>query len=285
MFRMFGFPKRSNQSSGIGCNPRIIIALLFVGITLFSYFRLRSHNPVTGETQHVDLTKDQEVMLGLQATAEMAAQFDGLLADQEVQLRIDDIGQRIVDRSDAVKGGYPFAFHVLADNETINAFALPGGQVFITNALLTKLTSDAEVAGVLGHEIAHVVGRHSAEHIAKQKLTQGLTGAAVIATYDPGNPSSQAAAMMAQMVQSMITLKYGRSDELESDELGVKFMAQAGYDPRAMVKVMQVLAEAGGPNRQPEFFSTHPNPDNRIERINAAIAALYPQGVPAELEK
>jgi predicted Zn-dependent protease len=156
--------------------------------------------------------------------------------------------------------------------------------VFITSALLERLSTDGEIAGVLGHEIGHVVGRHSAEHMAKQELTKGVTGAVIAGTFDPSNPSSQQTAMIANLVANMVNMKFGRDDELESDRLGVKFMAQAGYDPRGMVQVMKVLAEAGG-GGPPEFFSTHPNPDNRIGRIEEAIKELYPQGVPDTLEK
>jgi predicted Zn-dependent protease len=136
----------------------------------------------------------------------------------------------------------------------------------------------------LGHEITHVVGRHSAEQIAKAQLTQGLSGAAVIAASDPDNPnSSQHAAAVAAVVGQLINTKYGRDDELEADRLGVRFMADAGYDPRSMIRVMEILAEAhqgGGP---PEFFSTHPNPENRIQKIQEAIQAEFPEGVPEGL--
>jgi predicted Zn-dependent protease len=149
---------------------------------------------------------------------------------------------------------------------------LPGGQVFITEGLLKRLKSEDQLAGVLGHEIGHVIGRHSAEQVAKAKLTQGLTGAAVIATFDPNNPRSVGTAAMAALIGKMVNIKFGRDDELESDKLGVDFMADTGYRPESMVEMMQILAEAGGNQRPPEFFSTHPNPENRITRIKEAIA-------------
>jgi predicted Zn-dependent protease len=190
-----------------------------------------------------------------------------------------------VSRSDAQQAAeyYRFECHLLADPNTINAFALPGGQVFITEGLLSKLSTEGQLAGVLGHEIGHVVARHSAEQMAKAQLTQGLTGAAVLATYDPNNPSTQRTAAVAAMIGQLVSMKFSRSDELEADRLGVKLEGEAGYDPRAMVEVMKVLeAEAGG-SRQPEFFSTHPNPENRIPRIEEAIRAEFPDGVPSGL--
>jgi predicted Zn-dependent protease len=157
--------------------------------------------------------------------------------------------------------------------------------VFITEALMSQLQTTGQLAGVLGHEIGHVVGRHGAEHIAKAQLTQGLTGAAVLATYDPNDPSSQRSAAVVAMIGQLVNMKFGRDDELESDRLGVTFTGEAGYDPRSMVEVMQILADAGGGGRQPEFFSTHPNPENRIAHIEQAVAELYPNGVPTGLER
>ncbi|MGH9362762.1 MAG: M48 family metallopeptidase, partial [Thermoanaerobaculia bacterium] len=152
----------------------------------------------------------------------------------------------------------------------------PGGQVFVTAGLVKRLQTEGQLAGVLGHEIGHVVARHGAEHIAKAQLTQGLTGAAVLATYDPDNPDSRSSAAVAALIGNLVNMRFGRNDELESDKLGVRFTADAGYDPRAMVEVMRILAASAGGPRPPEFFSTHPNPDRRVERIQAAIADRFP---------
>jgi predicted Zn-dependent protease len=124
-----------------------------------------------------------------------------------------------------------------------------------------------------------VVARHSAQRIAKQQLSQGLTGAAVMAAYDPNDPRSANTAQVAALISNVVNMRFGREDELQSDRLGVQFMAEAGYDPRALIGVMEILAEAssGGP---PEFFSTHPNPDNRIQQIQQAIVQQFPNGVP-----
>jgi predicted Zn-dependent protease len=257
--------------TGGGCGSRLIFAAIIAGVSLFSYFSSRQDNPVTGETQYIDITVEQEIALGLEAAPQMAAEFDGLDANQNDQAIVDQVGQAIVQSSPAGSTPYEFDFHLLADAETINAFALPGGQIFITRALYDQLQTEGELAGVLGHEIAHVVARHSAEHIAKAKLTEGLTGAAVIATYDPDNPSSVGAAQMAALIGQMINLKFGRDDELESDFLGVCFMNDTGYNPEDMIQVMQVLASSRQGQEPPEFFSTHPNPESRVARIQEAI--------------
>ncbi|TGE24469.1 M48 family peptidase [Hymenobacter aquaticus] len=264
---------------------RYLIALLIAGFSLITYYCKRSTNEVTGEVQHVDMTTEQEIALGLQAAPEMAQQYGGLHPDRQAAARVEEIGQQIVRSTKAGQTPYKFQFHLLADENTINAFALPGGQIFITAGLLKNLRSEGQVAGVLAHEIGHVVARHSAEQVAKSSLTQGLTGAAAIAVYDPDRPSTAAAAAATAMVSKLITMRFGRQDELEADRLAVDFTPQAGYDPRAMIQVMQILEQAGGGSRTPEFMSTHPNPGNRIGELEKDIAADFPQGLPSGLKQ
>jgi len=157
--------------------------------------------------------------------------------------------------------------------------------MFITAALYDQLETEGQLAGVMAHEIGHVIARHSSQQIAKQQLTEGLTGAAVIAAYDPNNSNSRQAGQIALLVGQLVNMKFGRDDELQSDRLGVQFMIEAGYDPQAMIRVMEILAAAAQGNQPPEFFSTHPNPDNRIARIEEAIREEYPDGVPSGLDQ
>lgn len=271
---------RDSRSQRRGFRGRILLALGLAAFAVLSYCSTRSENEVTGETQYVDLSPDQEIALGLEAAPEMARRHGGLHPDRSAQARVDDVGERIVRLSSASSTPYRYEFHLLADPETVNAFALPGGQVFITAALYRRLESVGQLAGVLGHEIGHVVGRHSAERMAKAKLTQGLTGAAVLATAESGRGS----AALAVMIGQMINMKYGREDELESDHLGVWFISEAGYDPRSMIRVMEILDAGSRGARPAEFFSTHPNPENRIARIQASIEDRFPDGVPPGLD-
>jgi predicted Zn-dependent protease len=129
---------------------RLVIAALFAGFSLITYFSSQQENPVTGETQYVDITTEQEIILGLEAAPEIAQEFGGLDADTNAQNQVDTIGFHIVENSPAGSSPYQFDFHLLADSETINAFALPGGQVFITRALFDRLSTEGELAGVLG---------------------------------------------------------------------------------------------------------------------------------------
>ena len=263
----------------------LLIALVIAVISLFRYFGSTQVNPVTGEKQRIaGITAQQEIALGLQAKPQMVQQYGGPSQNARLREVVAAVGERIVERSEASKSPYPFEFTLLDDEKTVNAFALPGGQVFMTDALANRLDTEGQIAGVLAHEIGHVVAKHGAEHIAKQQLTQGLTGAAVLATYDPNDPGSRRNAAIIAAVGQLVNMKYGREDELESDRLGVRMMAKAGYDPRAMIKVMEVLRSAGGGGKQPEFFSTHPNPENRIQKIEAAIKEEFPRGVPAGLK-
>ena len=244
---------------------RFIIAIIIAVFSLIAYYSNSSINEVTGEKQHISISPEEEIQLGLDGRDYMIRQSGGLLNDEQSQNYIKALGHKIVSNSEASKTPYKYDFHILADPNTVNAFALPGGQIFITVGLLKRLSSEDQVAGVLGHEIGHVVARHSAEQMAKQNLTQGLVGAAAVAGGD------YSSAQYAQMIGNMVNLKYGRGDELEADELGVRFMSQAGYNPESLIEVMKVLEQASGSNSQPEFASTHPAPKNRIEKIKAAI--------------
>lgn len=283
MYARRGYGRAAGGRSFSG--GRILVALALAAFALISYFASSEYNPVTEETQRVAITPEQEIALGLQAAPELAQQFGGESSDQQANALVDEVCERIIGQSQAGEVDWPYECHLLADGETINAFALPGGQMFITEALLDRLETEGQLAGVMAHEIGHVVARHAAQQIAKQQLTQGLTGAAVIAAYDPDNPNSQGAAQVALLVGQLVNMRFGREDELESDRLGVQFMADAGYDPRSMLSVMEILASSSEGPAPPEFFSTHPNPENRLARIQEAIDAEFPNGVPEGLDQ
>ncbi|MFM8322487.1 MAG: M48 family metalloprotease [Chloroflexota bacterium] len=262
---------------------RIGIGLVFALVAMLSLLSSRQYNPITGQMRYVYLTTEQEVTLGRQAAPEMAGRFGGLDPDPQAQARVNRVGQRLLDDSRAEQSEYPFKFSLLADTETVNAFALPGGPVFVTRALFDRMETEGQLAGVLGHEVVHVLAQHSAEHIAEAQLTGGLTGAIVIASYAPDRPNPAYAGQLGMLVGQMANMKFGRDDELQSDALGMQIMAEAGYDPRSMIRMMEILRDSGGDDGPPEFFSTHPSPENRIGRLQAAIEALYPDGVPGGL--
>jgi len=249
---------------GGGLKIRLLIGAGIILFSLFKYWGSAKVNKYTGRKQHITLTTGDEIRMGLQSAPHMAKQHGGLYPDQAAQDLVDRVGNKLVNNSIARETGYRYEFHLLRDPQAINAFALPGGQVFITYALYSQLENEDQLAGVLGHEIGHVVGRHSADRMTKQKLTQGiLSGVSVGGGANAGQ--------MAAQIANMVNMKYGRDDELESDDLGVRFMLDAGYEPEQMLGVMRILKKSSGGRRVPEFQSTHPDPENRMAKIKAAI--------------
>lgn len=267
-----------NRRSGLPLGRLLIAAVVAIG-GLVMYFGRTEVNPVTGEKQHIALNVDQEKALGLEAAPQMAQQMGGVLdprSDPDAA-RVAQLGAMLVQKSDASRSPYVgnFNFFLLKDPETVNAFALPGGQIFITRALYDRLENEAQLAGVLGHEIGHVINRHAAEHMAKGQLGTALvTAVGIGASDDRGR--GQMAAYAAMMANQMLQLKYSRNDELESDNFGLKYMSQAGFTPAAMLDVMRILKAASGSRGGSNILATHPDPDARIERIHAYLKENSP---------
>ena len=284
--QMFGTGGGQRRSS---LKTRLIIAAIIAIVALVSYYGNPGDvNQITGEKERVVFSDEaDEVVLGLQAAPEMVQMHGGPSRDRAAQEMVTRIGRRLLDGLDKKlaaegrKNPYRenFKFTLLADPQTVNAFALPGGQVFITAALFRDLETEGQLAGVLGHEVGHVIERHGNKRMAQNQLLQGLAAAGGVAGGDANS------ARMAQAVAQMVQMKYGRGDELESDKWGVRLTALAGYDPRAMIGVMEVLDRAGGGHAPPEFFSTHPKPANRVEYIERVITEEFPEGVPDGLEQ
>ncbi len=270
-----------------GISLRMLAGIVLAIISLIIYMTHTQVNPVTGRRQHIAMTVDQEKQMGLEAAPEMASQMGGRAnpttdpSAREVAL----IGRRLVEESDASRSPYVgnYHFNLLNDEKTVNAFALPGGQVFITRALYDQLDDEAELAGVLGHEIGHVVNRHSAEQMAKTQLGQGLTTAVGVGA--SGDNRGQHAMMVAAMVNQLSQLHFSREDESEADTFGLRYMAQAGFDPSAMLDVMEILKNASKGGRQPEFLATHPAPETRLDEIRATLKSAYPDGIPSNLTR
>lgn len=257
----------------IQLNITVMIALAIAAFGVIRYFVTQAHPPAP----------ENDVALGLQAAPQMIHQMGGEVpaSDPRAQL-VASVGNRIVQAIHAPPP-WRFQFHLLRDPQTVNAFALPGGQIFITVALLERLQNEAQLAGVLGHEIGHVMERHSTKQMAKNSLGQTLVTAVAVGSSSQDN--GQLAAYAAQYANQLIQLKYGRGDELQADDHGVTYMAQAGYDPRQMIGVMEILKRVSGGSRTPEFASTHPDPGNRAEQIQEQIQRQWPQGLPGNLSE
>jgi predicted Zn-dependent protease len=256
---------------------RIITAIIMALIGLFVYWNQTQINPVTGEKQHVSISTDQEIRIGLESAPQMAHKMGGEVPSTDPREKeVQRMGEFIVSHTVAKNSPWKFQFHLLNDTKTINAFALPGGQIFITSGLLNKLQTEAQLAGVLSHEIGHVIERHTAQQMAKTELGQMFVMAVGTAASDPHHPSNTAV-MAAAVVNQMLQLRYSRHDESEADLWGIKLMLELGFDPKAMIQVMEILKSAGGKTGTLEIFQTHPNPDLRIKQIQAYLAEHPPQ--------
>ena len=215
--------------------------------------------PVTGRRQLILISDAQALQLGENAYAEIKSQ-QTVSKNPTMNAQVQRAGTRIA----AISGqpDLPWEFTVFED-DSANAFALPGGKVGVNTGLFKVAKNEHQLAAVMGHEVAHAIARHSSERISQQVLLQtGLQGASAFA-----GPGGQAYVQIAAQAATLgITLPFTRSQESEADEIGLLFMARAGYDPRQAVELWRNFDAAGG-NRPPEFLSTHPSPGNRIARL------------------
>lgn len=246
------------------------IPLLLLAVALASAGACAT-NPVTGRPQLALITVQQEIEMGRQAHEQVLGAI-GAYDDPELQRYVDRIGQRLAQASE--RPDLPWTFTVV-DDPSINAFALPGGFIYLTRGILSHMQSEAEMVSVVGHEIGHVTARHSVERLSKAQLAQVGLVAGMIASPELRNYGD-----LAQTGLQVMFLKFSRDDERQSDDLGFRYMNQAGYDPREMVEMFGVLervSEGTGQGRLPDWLATHPSPANRIERLQQAIAAAQPE--------
>lgn len=210
------------------------------------------------------ITEQQEVALGLQAAQQVVAQTP-VLQNAAVQEYVTRLGAQVVAQGD--RQNLPWRFVVLQDN-TPNAFALPGGFIFVTTSLLGLMENEAQLVGVLAHEVAHVTARHHTEMIRRAAIAQGVAVAAV-------GTDSQLTQQLSRVVAELVLRGYGRSQELESDQLGARYTAQLNYDPSALAGFLQRLEAATGNTQPPWLYplSTHPPVEQRIRELGAYIAA------------
>src|SRR5438128_570674 len=225
-------------------------------------------NPATGSRQLMLISESQEIAMGREYDQEVAASI-GLYAGTGLQRYIQQFGARLAATSE--RPILPWTFHVV-DDPVVNAFALPGGYIYVTRGILAHLNSEAELAGVVGHEVGHVTARHSVSQLSKQQLAQIGLAVGTIA-----NPDFERFAGLASAGLGVLFLKYSRDAERQADDLGLRYMRRANYDPREMPHVFEMLtrvSQAQGGGRVPEWLATHPNPENRRGRIEQEIAAL-----------
>ncbi len=259
--------RRSGIGSWAGCAG--LVMLVLGGCTT---------NPATGRSILSTLSLSEEVALGAQASPEFMKEYGGPVPDAQLQGYVTNIGRAMAAQTEGDYPRVPWEF-TLVNSDVVNAFALPGGKVFVTRGLAKKLSNEAQLAGVIGHEIGHVSAQHGNQRISQQTLFNiGMTVAAVVVSQSDNERVRQAGAVGIPALQiggNLVLLSYGREEELEADRLGVRYMSKVGYDPMGQLGVMQVLASLGGGQRQPEMLATHPDPQKRIEQIRALLAGEY----------
>ncbi len=223
-------------------------------------------NPATGRREISLVSESQEIAMGREADPAATAQFGGLYSDDELQQYVVDLGNRLAAISE--RPTLPWEFH-LVDHELVNAFALPGGFIYITRGILAHMNSEAELAGVLGHEIGHVTARHSAGQITRAQLgTVALIGGAIFSETLRNNLGGAAAGLQ------LLMLKYGRDDESEADALGYRYVTRERIDPRGISDVMRML-QSTSPSAEemgiPGWMLSHPDPGDRVQANDRRI--------------
>lgn len=247
----------------------LVAAVLFAGCTV-------SRNPVTGRKRAYAYTWEQERQIGQQADQQIVAQF-GVYNDQDLTNYVNQVGQRVLAQShlrradaDPELRNTPFTFRVL-DSPVVNAFALPGGFIYVTRGLLANLENEAQLAVVLGHEIGHVAARHASQQALQSQLGQlGIIGGAILGQEVLGLPAGDLAQLGGQAAQ-LLLLSYSRDAERESDQLGVEYAALTGYkaeEGAAFFTSLKRLSQAQQGGEIPTFLSTHPDPGQREQRIH-----------------
>lgn len=231
-------------------------------------------NDATGRSQFLPLSWQEEVQIGSEAAPQFIEQSGGELPDEGIVQYVRDMGGKLAAQSEMPDIEWEF---FILDSQVINAFALPGGKVFISRGLMAKMNNEAQLAGVIGHEIGHVTARHGNERMGKALLAQGVILAVGIGGAVSDNEWMQVLGVGTAVGGQLFLLKYSRSNELEADALGVRYMAKVGYNPVGQIQVMEILREASGGGAPPEWLSTHPASDTRIENLEEIITKNYPR--------
>src|SRR3954468_16320396 len=217
-------------------------------------------------------TKDQQIQLGQQAKAEVYKQMPVLPDSSPVTQYVQQLGKKL-QASIPQDGNWPYEFHVIPQKD-INAFAIPGGPIFVNLGTIQAADNEAELAGVIAHEMTHVYMQHSIKQMSKQSMAQGVLGVlgAVLGNGTAGN----LAKIGMQVGAGAIFMKYSREDEAQADAGGAIIMNKAGYNPKAMADFFQKLEQQGG-NGGPQFLSDHPNPGNRVQAVSNEIKNWPPK--------
>lgn len=269
---------QQHRPRGSGFNVLRLVPILFFGLyAAYYYFSHRETVPLTGRKQLVDISPEQEAALGYQAYQEILAN-ERVLTTGDAPKQVREIATRLIEAvrklDPNADPGFEWEANVI-ESDQANAFALPGGKIAVYTGIFPVAANENGLAAVMGHEIAHAIARHGAERMAYQKLVQIGSMAAGISVGDM-SPEARQAVMGALGAGAKfgLLLPFSRDHESEADEMGLYFAAAACYDPREAPKLWERMAAnsgQGGGQRPPEFASTHPSNETRIQRLNALM--------------
>jgi predicted Zn-dependent protease len=244
---------------------RVVTPLLLVAVASAGC----ATNPATGESQLMLVSEAQEIAIGREADAQVEPTY-GLYPSPELQSYVGALGSRLAGASERPE--LPWSFKVV-DDPSVNAFALPGGFIYVTRGLLAYLSSEAQLVAVLGHEVGHVTARHSASQLSRQQLASVGLLAGSLARPD----LAEKLGGLAQTGLGLMFLKFGRDQERQADDLGLRYATREGYAGQEMLGVFRTFArlgEASRSSRLPSWLSTHPDPEDRIERLEVRAGAV-----------
>ena len=250
--------------------PFVVVALVAACAT----------NPATGKRQVALMSEAQEISIGQEQDAEVKKEM-GIYNDPALQEYVSNIGMTLAKASE--RPNLPWHFTVV-DVPAINAFALPGGYIYITRGILPFLDNEAELAGVLGHEIGHVTARH-----AVQQYTRSVGGTIGLVALGIFVPQARPLGDVSSQALGLLFLKYGRGDELQADELGTRYTSRTGWDPAGvpgMLSTLGRLEDAQGEKKGvPNWLSTHPEPLARVEQIEPVVRKIKAEAPNAEYRR
>ena len=257
-----------------------------VSVVFFLYGCVTDIVPATGERRYLGYTWQQETDIGKQASKEVTSLF-GVYGDANLARYVTEVGNRVLATSHLRRTGAdeqvratPVTFTVL-DSPVINAMALPGGYIYVTRGMLAHLNNEDQLATVIAHEIGHVAARHAARQAWQQQIGQGLLLGGAVLSQGLGLPAGNIL-NFGGMATQLFLLRYSREDELEADRLGVEYAMAAGYDSREVIGLFQTLDRMQEKEAQsmPSFLATHPNPGDRIQRIQELTSAARDSRTP-----
>lgn len=241
---------------------------LLLMVMLLTFSSGCSKNAATGRNQLIFDSAEKVSAMGEAAKPKLIEQYGGEAKSSELRAYVSRIGRRVAKQVEREYAHIKWEFTTL-DSDIINAFALPGGKVFVSRGLIQKFSNEAQLAGVLGHEIGHVTARHVDERLSQVAVAEfglGILGQ---------SSNSDYANLAVKMIAQGTLLKFNRNQEQEADTQGVKYMVRAGYDPHGMLEVLQILEKASKGSSKLEILSTHPDPKRRIKTVKALIKGKY----------